>query len=186
MRKWLESCCSRSSDLTNQLTESNTNTVWLVLIKKKGKLWFLILCDGLRVGNILEAFSQNFHAVAEVNRIGRLLAFGGCWCSGQIVQVKCSNGATKRSIQCDQLGWGRRQVWDGCQCWRQRYSSRHQWFQFTCSLGLSAPFPSRQFKQLFFSTWSWQNRQASWFWQTSWIQMLVRWTDHPIEVFERC
>jgi hypothetical protein len=75
MRKWLESRHSRSSDLTNQLTESNTKIVRLVLIKKKGKLQFLILWDGLRVGNILEAFDQNFRAVAEVNRIGRLLAF---------------------------------------------------------------------------------------------------------------
>jgi hypothetical protein len=92
MRKWLESRCSKSSDLTDQLTESNTKIVWLVLIKKKGKLQFLILWDGLRVGNILEAFGQSFRAVAEVNRIGRLPAFGGCWCGGQIAQVKCSNG----------------------------------------------------------------------------------------------
>ncbi len=98
MRKWLESRCSRSLDLTNQLTESNMKIVWLVLIKKKGKLQFLILCDGLRVGNILEAFGQSFRAVAEVNRIGRLLAFGRRWCGGQIVQVKCSSGATKRLI----------------------------------------------------------------------------------------
>ncbi len=77
MRKWLESRCSRSSDLTDQLTESNTKIIWLVLIKKKGKLLFLILWDGLRVGNILEAFGQSFCAVAEVSRIGRLLAFGG-------------------------------------------------------------------------------------------------------------
>ncbi len=98
MRKWLESRRSRSSDLTDQLTESNTKIVWLVLIKKKSKLQFLILWDGLRVGNILEAFGQSFRAVAEVNRIGRLLAFGGCWCGGQIVQVKCSNRATKHPI----------------------------------------------------------------------------------------
>jgi hypothetical protein len=64
------------------------------MIKKKGKLQFLIVWGGLRVGNILEAFGQSFPAVAEVNRIGRLLAFGRCWCSGQIIQVKCSNGAT--------------------------------------------------------------------------------------------
>ncbi len=101
MRKWLESHCSRSSDLTNQLTESNTKIVQLVLIKKKGKLQFLILWDGLRVGNILEAFGQCFCTVAEVNRIGRLLAFGGRWCGGQIIQVKCSNGATKCPIRCD-------------------------------------------------------------------------------------
>jgi hypothetical protein len=98
MRKWLESRHSRSSDLTDQLAESNTKIIRLLLIKKKGKLQFLILWDGLRVGNILEAFSQSFCAVAEVNRIGRLLAFGGCCCSGQIIQVKCFNGATKRPI----------------------------------------------------------------------------------------
>ncbi len=51
--------------------------VWLVLIKKKGTLQFLILGDGLGVGNILEAFSQSFRAAAEVDRIGRLLGFGG-------------------------------------------------------------------------------------------------------------
>ncbi len=101
MRKWLESRRSRSSNLTNQLTKSNTKIVQLVLIKKKGKLQFLILWNGLRVSNILEAFSQSFWAIAEVNRIGRLLAFGGCWCGGQITQVKCLNGATKRPIQCD-------------------------------------------------------------------------------------
>ncbi len=110
MRKWLERHRSRSSDLTNQLTESNTKIVWLVLIKEKGKLQFLILWDRLRVGNILEAFGQSFHTVAEVNRIGRLLAFGGTWCGGKIVQVKCLNGATKCPIQCDQLGQSRRKV----------------------------------------------------------------------------
>jgi hypothetical protein len=73
--KRLESRHSRSTHLTNQLTESNTKIVWLVLIKKKGKLRFLILGDGLGVGNILEAFGQSFRAVAEVNRIGRLLGF---------------------------------------------------------------------------------------------------------------
>ncbi len=87
-RKWLESRRSRSSNLTDQLTESNMKIVRLVLIKKKGKLQFLILWDGLRVGNILEAFGQSLRAVAEGNRIGRLFAFGGRWCSGQIVQVK--------------------------------------------------------------------------------------------------
>ncbi len=149
MRKWLESRRSRSSNLTDQLTESNTKIVRLVLIKKKGKLQLLILWDGLRVGNILEAFGQSFRTVAEVNRIGRLLAFFGCWCGGQIVQVKCSNGAKKRPIRCDWLGQGRRQVWRGCQRWRQQYSSRHWRYQFTCSLGLFAPFPSWRFKQLF-------------------------------------
>ncbi len=149
MRKWLESRRSRSSDLTDQLTESNTKIVQLVLIKKKGKLQFLILWDGLRVSNILEAFGQSFCADAELNRIGRLLAFGECWCGGQIVQMKCSNGATKQPIWCDQLGQSRRQVQRGCRCRWQRYSSRHQRFQFMCLLGLSAPFPSWQFKQLF-------------------------------------
>ncbi len=149
MRKWLESRHSRSSDLTNQLTESNTKIVWPLLIKKKGKLQFLILLDGLRVGNILETFSQSFCAVAEVNRIGRLLAFGGRLCGRQIVQVKCLNSATKRSIWCDQLGRSRRQVWGRCQRQQQRYSSRHWRFRFTCLLGLSAPFSSWQFKQLF-------------------------------------
>jgi hypothetical protein len=99
----LESRHSRSTHLTDQLTESNTKIVWLVLIKKKGKLQYLILRDGLGVGNILEAFSQSFRAVAEVDRIGRLLGFGGHldfkhWCGGQIVQLKCSNGATKCPI----------------------------------------------------------------------------------------
>jgi hypothetical protein len=51
----------------------------------------------------IEAFGQSFRAVAEVDRIGRLLGFGGHldfkrWCSGQIVQLKCSNGATKCPI----------------------------------------------------------------------------------------
>jgi hypothetical protein len=77
--------------------------VWLVLIKKKGELQFLILGDGLGVGNILEAIGQSFRAVAEVDRIGRILDFGGHldfkrWCGGQIVQLKCSNGATKCPI----------------------------------------------------------------------------------------
>ena len=99
----MESRRSRSTHLTDQLTESNTKIVWLVLIKKKGKLRFLILGDGLGVGNILEAFGQSFCAVAEVDRIGRLLGFGGhldfkCWCGGQIVLLKCSNGATKHPI----------------------------------------------------------------------------------------
>ncbi len=99
----MESRRSRSTHLTNQLTESNAKIVLLVLIKKKGKLRFLILGDGLGVGNILEAFGKSFHAVAEVDRIGRLLGFGGHldfkhWCGGQIVQLKCPNGATKHPI----------------------------------------------------------------------------------------
>ncbi len=73
----MESRRSRSTHLTNQLTESNTKIVRLVLIKKKGNLQFLILRDGLGIGNILEAFGQSFGAVAEVDRIGRLLGFGG-------------------------------------------------------------------------------------------------------------
>ncbi len=125
----------------------------LVLIKKKGKLWFLILGDRLGVGNILEAIGQSFRAVAEVDRIGRLLGFGGhldfkCWCGGQIVQLNCSNGDTKRPIRCDQLGWSCRQVLRGGWCWRQQYSSRCWWFRFTCLLGLFAPFPSQRFRWL--------------------------------------
>jgi hypothetical protein len=47
-----------------------------------------------------------FNLKLEVDRIGRLLGFGGHldfkrWCGGQIVQLKCLNGATKRPIQCD-------------------------------------------------------------------------------------